>query len=117
MRSANSWKVELVVRPHPGHAVTLGANALKPSDCSSSQEASTSSRRSPPGRGVSEILIVSPMPSFNNTPMAEADHTSPFTPMPASVSPRCSGWLVFAARLRYTSMRSCGFDTLHEMMI
>ena len=27
VRSASSWKVLLVVRPHPGHAVTLGENA------------------------------------------------------------------------------------------
>ena len=29
MLSANSWNVELVVRPHPGHAVTLGANVKR----------------------------------------------------------------------------------------
>ena len=91
MRSASSWNVVLVVRPQPGQAVTLGENDRRPSDCSSSHAAYTSSRRSPPGRGVSETRIVSPMPSFSSTPIAADDQTSPLVPMPASVRPRCSG--------------------------
>ena len=39
MRSASCWKVELVVRPHPGQAVTLGENNRRPSACSSSHAA------------------------------------------------------------------------------
>ena len=39
VRSASSWNVLLVVRPQPGHAVTLGANDRSPSACSSSQHA------------------------------------------------------------------------------
>ena len=31
VRSASSWNVELVVRPQPGHAVTLGENDRSPS--------------------------------------------------------------------------------------
>src|SRR3954468_19574164 len=50
--SPSSWKVVLVVRPQPGHAVTLGENDRNPSDCRISHAAYTSSRRSPPGRGV-----------------------------------------------------------------
>ena len=80
MRSASSWNVLLVVRPQPGQAVMLGANERRPSACSSSHAACTSSRRSPFGRGVSETRTVSPMPSLSSTPMADADHTSPLTP-------------------------------------
>ena len=75
----------------------LGANDRRPSACSSSHAACTSSRRSPFGRGVSDTRIVSPMPWFSRMPMAEADQTRPFSPMPASVSPRCSGCDVRAA--------------------
>ena len=39
VRSASSWNVLLVVRPQPGQAVTLGAKARIPSDCSSSHAA------------------------------------------------------------------------------
>jgi hypothetical protein len=39
VRSASSWKVVLVVRPHPGHAVTLGENDRMPSACNSSHAA------------------------------------------------------------------------------
>ncbi len=39
MRSASSWKVVLVVRPQPGHAVTLGAKDRRPRAWRSSQAA------------------------------------------------------------------------------
>jgi hypothetical protein len=39
MRSASSWKVVLVVRPQPGHAVTLGENDRRPSAYKISQAA------------------------------------------------------------------------------
>ena len=84
-------KVELVVRPQPGHAVTLGENERSPSAWSSSQAAWTSSRLSPPGRGVSDTRIVSPMSSARSTDIADADQTRPLSPIPASVRPRCSG--------------------------
>src|SRR5215218_6517042 len=73
IRSASSWNVELVVRPQPGQAVTLGENDRRPSACNSSQAAYTSSRRSPFGRGVSETRIVSPIPSLRSTPIGEAE--------------------------------------------
>ena len=69
-------------------------------DCSNSQAAYTSSRRSPPGRGVSETRIVSPIPSSSKIPMEAADQTRPLAPMPASVKPRCSGCSVLAERSR-----------------
>ena len=67
----------------------------------------TSCVRSPPGSGVSDTRIVSPMPSCSSTPIAAVDATMPLLPMPASVSPRCSGYVQRAARLRYTAIRSC----------
>jgi hypothetical protein len=50
----------------------------------------TSRVRSPPGSGVSETRMVSPMPSCSSTPMAAVEATMPFEPIPASVRPRCS---------------------------
>jgi hypothetical protein len=48
----------------------------------------TSSVRSPPGRGVSETRIVSPIPSMRRTESAAVVATIPFVPIPASVNPR-----------------------------
>src|SRR6266436_7861960 len=117
IRSANSWNVVLVVRPQPGHAVTLGENERSPSACSNSQQAYTSSRRSPPGFGVNEIRIVSPIPSASSTPSDADDHTSPFIPIPASVNPRCSGCCVLLDKSRYTVIKSRGREVLHEIII
>jgi hypothetical protein len=47
--------------------------------------------RSPPGSGVSEMRMVSPMPSCSSTDRAAVEATMPLLPMPASVRPRCSG--------------------------
>ena len=44
--------------------------------------------RSPPGSGVSETRIVSPMPCCSKMPIAADEATMPFEPMPASVRPR-----------------------------
>src|SRR5580692_12003902 len=117
MRSANSWKVVLVVRPQPGHAVTLGENDRSPSACSNSQHAYTSSRRSPPGFGVSEMRIVSPIPSYSKTPSDAADQICPFMPIPASVKPRCRGCSVLLDKSRYTVIKSRGREVLHEIII
>src|SRR5258707_745060 len=50
----------------------------------------TSRLRLPPGSGVSETRIVSPMPSCKSTDMAAVEATMPLEPMPASVRPRCA---------------------------
>ena len=91
MREASSWKKVLVVRPQPGHAVTIGVNARKPMVCRISCATTTSCVRLPLGSGVSETRMVSPMPSCSSTASAAVEATMPFEPMPASVSPRCSG--------------------------
>ena len=80
-----------MVRPQPGHAVTIGVNARRPMVCSSScatiDFAACATR---PGSGVSEMRIVSPMPSCSSTASAALEATMPLLPMPASVRPRCS---------------------------
>ena len=91
MRSAITWKKVLVVRPQPGQAETWGRNERMPSDWSTCCATSTSSVRSPPGRGVSETRMVSPMPSSSRMDRPAVDATMPFMPMPASVRPRWSG--------------------------
>ena len=57
----------LVVRPQPGHAITIGVNERRPMVCRISCATMTSCVRSPPGSGVSETRIVSPMPSCSST--------------------------------------------------
>ena len=63
MSRASSWNTVEVVRPQPGQAATCGAKMRKPMVCRISRATLTSSVRSPPGSGVSETRIVSPMPS------------------------------------------------------
>ena len=59
--------------------------------CRISCATTTSRVRSPPGSGVSDTRMVSPMPSCSSTAIAAVEATMPFEPMPASVRPRCSG--------------------------
>ena len=63
MSCASSWNTVDVVRPQPGHAMTIGAKARRPMVWRISCATMTSRVRSPPGSGVSEMRIVSPMPS------------------------------------------------------
>ncbi len=88
MSRASSWKVVEVVRPQPGQAATSGTKTRKPMVCRISCATLTSWVRSPPGSGVSEIRIVSPIPCCSRMPRAAEDATTPFEPMPASVRPR-----------------------------
>ena len=90
MSAASSWNVVEVVRPQPGQAATSGTKVRRPMVCSNSCATCTSRRRSPAGSGVSEMRMVSPIPCCSNTPMAAAEATMPFEPMPASVKPRWS---------------------------
>ena len=87
---ASSWKMVEVVRPQPGQAATSGTKVRKPMVCRISCATLTSSVRSPPGSGVSDTRMVSPMPSCSSTDSAAAEATMPLEPMPASVRPRCS---------------------------
>ncbi len=67
--------------------------------CSSSCATCTSRVRSPLGSGVSEMRMVSPMPSCSRMPIAADEATMPFEPMPASVRPRCRAWSERAGEL------------------
>ena len=109
MRPMIQW-----VRPQPGQAVTIGVNARRPMVCSNSCATITSCVRGAPGSGVSEMRIVSPMPSCISTASAALEATMPLLPMPASVRPRCSGKSERAARSRYTAISSCTPLTLAE---
>ncbi len=62
MSRASSWNVVEVVRPQPGQAATSGTNTRKPMVCRISCATFTSTVRSPPGSGVSETRMVSPIP-------------------------------------------------------
>src|SRR4249919_2926449 len=72
-RWASSWKNSEVVRPQPGQAVTIGVNARRPIVCSSSCATTTSWVRGAPGSGVSEMRMVSPIPSCSSTASAALD--------------------------------------------
>ena len=78
-------------RPQPGHATTSGVKLRRPIVCSNSCATITSFVRSPFGSGVSDTRMVSPMPCCSSTDIAAVEATMPLEPMPASVSPRCSG--------------------------
>jgi len=69
--------------------VTIGVKARWPVVCSSSCATTTSAVRGCPGSGVSEMRMVSPMPSCSSTASAAAEATMPLLPIPASVRPRC----------------------------
>src|SRR5438132_867305 len=112
-----SWKKVDVVRPQPGHADTWGVKLRRPSDWRICCATCTSSVRSPPGRGVSETRIVSPMPSCSRIDRPAALAMMPFAPIPASVSPRCNGYSASWASRRYTSTRSCTPDTLADRVM
>jgi len=111
---ASSWKNSLVVRPQPGQAVTIGVNARRPVVCSSSWATMTSWVREAPGSGVSEMRMVSPMPSCSSTASAAHEATMPLEPMPASVRPRCRAKGLRRARSRYTAISSCTPETLAD---
>jgi len=57
-------------------------------DCKKYLHASTSKALGCPGSGVTDILIVSPMPCCNKIPNAAALETSHFVDHPASVNQR-----------------------------
>ena len=100
MSLASSWNTVEVVRPQPGQAATTGTKARKPMVCRSSCATFTSRVRSPPGSGVSEMRIVSPIPSCRRMPSAAEEATMPFEPMPASVRPRWRAWSQRAPSMR-----------------
>ena len=88
MSRAISWKNVQVVRPQPGQAVTCGgkrAQAERLEDLLGDLAPPRS--RSPPGAGVSDTRIVSPIPRCSRIERPAVTATMPFVPMPASVRP------------------------------
>ena len=78
MSRASSWKTVEVVRPQPGQAATIGTNERSPMVCSSLlRDLEPRVVRSPPGSGVSEKRMVSPMPCCRRMPMAADEATMP----------------------------------------
>jgi len=71
-------------------SAAMGVKLRRPMVCRISCATMTSFSRGAPGSGVSEMRIVSPMPSCNSTDNAAVEATMPLLPMQASVRPRCS---------------------------
>jgi hypothetical protein len=74
-------------RPQVGQEVSVAPPNLRPSDLSSSRATLTSST----GSAVSEMRMVSPMPSASRMPRPALLFTVPASSVPASVTPRWSG--------------------------
>ena len=92
MSLARCWNTVLVVRPHPGHAVTWGRNERSPSAWSEVEADTHPEGPVSPGLwrearpdGVADALVQ------KNSECTLRWRRFPFAPMPASVSPRCSG--------------------------
>ena len=67
--------------------------------------------------GVRDTLIVSPIPLFISIANAEADDIIASRPNPASVNPKCSGYLHSVDKDSYISIKSDTLLVLQEMMI
>ena len=78
-----------MVRPQPGQEVTCGMKLRMERDWRICWAQRTSSLRSPPGVGVRETRMVSPMPARRSGERPAVEATTPFMPIPASVRPRC----------------------------
>ena len=74
-------------RPQVGQLMSSGLRRRKSSAPSSVQQARTSTT----GSSVSEMRIVSPIPSSKRTPRPHALLMMPWKAVPASVTPMCSG--------------------------
>ena len=77
----------ILVLPHVGQDTKLMPPLLRPKFLSMDLAVSTSWM----GSSVSDTLIVSPIPSYNMTPMPTADFMLPSDKSPVSVIPTCRG--------------------------
>ena len=84
-------------RPHDGHAIITGPRSRRPSAFRISQATSTSLT----GSAVSETRSVSPMPSARSAPIPTALLIEPANVVPASVTPRWSGYGTLSESIRY----------------
>ena len=83
-------------RPQLGHAIMIGPRSRRPSALRISKAVLTSST----GSAVSETRIVSPIPSASSAPIPTALLIEPENGVPASVTPRWSGYGTFEASSR-----------------
>ena len=87
-------------RPHEGHATSVRPRSRRPRDFRRSNAALTSIT----GSSLSETRMVSPIPSYRSTLMPAAERIDPESAVPASVTPRCSGYGTAFARRRYAAI-------------
>ena len=95
--SETSFSRSISSRPHPGHEISSIPLFLIPRDLSMFIPTTISSTGSP----VKDTLIVSPIPSARSAPIPMADFTVPIPGVPASVTPRWSGYSVLSASILY----------------
>src|SRR5439155_3654898 len=84
-------------RPQEGQAIMIGPRSRRPSAFRISYAVRTSST----GSAVRETRIVSPMPSTSSAPIPTALLIEPEYGVPASVTPRWSGYGTLDASSRY----------------
>ncbi len=88
-------------RPHVGHAISTGPRSRSWSALRISHATLTSSSA---WKVDSEIRIVSPIPSASSVPKPTADFSEPDHFVPASVTPRCSGYGIRSASNRLAAI-------------
>ena len=91
-----SFSTPTLSRPQEGHEIITGPRSRRPSAFRISNPVSTSLT----GSAVSETRIVSPIPSESSAPMPTALLIEPENGVPASVTPRWSGYGTFAESIR-----------------
>ena len=88
-------------RPQVGQAISTGPRSRSFSALRISQATLTSSSA---WNVESEIRIVSPIPSASSVPRPTADFSEPDHFVPASVTPRCSGYGIRSASRRFEAI-------------
>src|SRR5215210_7299685 len=99
--SATTVSMSNCRRPHVGHAIRTGPRSRSLSALRISQATLTSSS----AWKVDRLMrIVSPMPSASSVPSPTADLSDPDHFVPASVTPRCSGYGMRSASRRFEAI-------------
>ncbi len=88
-------------RPQVGQAMSTGPRSRSFRALRISQATLTSSSA---WKVESEMRIVSPIPSASSVPRPTADFSEPDHLVPASVTPRCSGYGIFSASIRFEAI-------------
>ena len=98
-------------RPQVGQAISTGPRSRSFSALRISQATLTSSSA---WKVESEIRIVSPIPSASSVPRPTADFSEPDHLVPASVTPRCSGYGIRSASSRFEAIVFGNARRLHR---